>query len=74
MSKEEKLRFIEEIMDVEENSLNYDDELTSIDSWDSMSVLGFMTEMRLRFNEIIEVKQIRELITVSDLCALIPDC
>ena len=73
MTKDEKLRFVEGIMDIDEGSLEGDEELSGIGSWDSMSVLGFMTEMSIRFDQIIEIKRIKELATINDLCDLIPD-
>ena len=73
MDKEEKLMLLEEIMDLESNSLTGDELLSDLDSWDSMSVLGFMTEMRMRYDITITLSQIRELKDVNDILKLIPD-
>lgn len=73
MNKDEKLRFIEEIMEVENGSLDGTELLSDIDEWDSMSVIGFTTEIRLKYDLIVNINQIREMKTVNDLCKLIPE-
>ena len=72
MNKEEKLKLLEEIMDTDSGFLTGEELLSDLDSWDSMSVLGFMTEMRLRFDLIIQIDQIRAAETIDDVINLIP--
>ena len=72
MSKEEKLAFLEEIMDLDEGDLNEESVLANIEEWDSLSVLTFISEMKKKFDIAVSPQQIKEFVTVSDICRLIP--
>ncbi len=73
MILEEKLALIEEVMDLDESTLSEDAVLEDIEEWDSLSILTLIAEMKKRFDISLTTQQIRELKTVSDICAVIPD-
>ncbi len=72
MSKEEKLAFLEEIMDLDEGDLNEESVLEDIEEWDSLSVLTLISEMKKKFDIALSPQQIKEFKTVADVCAMIP--
>lgn len=73
MPKEEKLKMLEEVMDLEEGELTEETLLEDIAEWDSLSVLTLISEMKKKFDISLSTKQIREFKTVADICAVIPD-
>ena len=46
MTLQEKIEFLEEIMDVEEETLTAETILDEIDEWDSLSTLSLTVEMK----------------------------
>ena len=73
MTKEEKITMLEDVMDLDEGELTEDAVLADIEAWDSLSVLALISEMKKRFDYNLSTQQIMEFITVSDICAIIPD-
>lgn len=73
MSKEEKLAMLEEVMDLDEGELTEELILENIEEWDSLSVLTLISEMKKRFNITLSNQQIRDFVTVADICEIIPD-
>ena len=73
MSEEEKKIFLADIMDIEEDKIFGSVLLNDLESWDSMSVLSFITEMRVRFGIVVTTEQIRGALTIEDLFAMIPN-
>ena len=73
MSKEEKLAMLEEVMDLDEGELTEELILENIEEWDSLSVLTIISEMKKRFNITLSNQQIRDFVTVADICEIIPD-
>lgn len=66
MGKEEKIRLLEEIMELEEGELREDDVLSEYEEWDSLTVISYMALLDLRFHKHIPIEQIRGFVTVSD--------
>lgn len=63
---QEKIRLMEEIMDLEEGTLSESDELSSYDEWDSLSILAFMSTIFSKFHKNVSPKEIKNFVTVSD--------
>ena len=70
MSEKERIELLEEIMDLEEGTLNLDDELKNYDEWDSLTALTFISEMDSRFGKKIPGEQIKAFVTVKDAIAV----
>ncbi|MCI8791849.1 MAG: acyl carrier protein [Eubacterium sp.] len=73
MTLQEKIEFLEEIMDVEEETLTAETILDEIDEWDSLSTLSLTVEMKKRYNKILTTEIIKNFKTVDDVCQFIPD-
>ena len=73
MTLEEKIRFIEEVMDVDEGELSENSALEDIEEWDSLSVLTLITELKKKYNINLDTQQIRDFKIVRDICNVIPD-
>lgn len=67
MTKQEKLKNLEEIMDLEEGVLKEDDVLAEYEEWDSVSILSFIALMDEMFEKEITGADIKEFIRVKDV-------
>ncbi len=70
MSENEKIALLEEIMDFDEGTLNWNDELANFEEWDSLTALAFISEMDERFGKKITGKEIKAFKTVKDAIAV----
>ena len=68
MTLQEKIQFIEDVMEVDEGTLTTDTILEDVEEWDSLTM-----EMKKRYNIIITTDMIKALKTVDDICQYIPD-
>lgn len=66
MDKKEKIKLLEEIMELEEGTLNEDSVLAEYDEWDSLTVISYMSLMDSKFHKNVSIEQIRKFETVSD--------
>lgn len=73
MTIQEKIQFIEDVMEVDEGTLTTDTILEDVEEWDSLSILVLTMEMKKRYNIIITTDMIKALKTVDDICQYIPD-
>ena len=73
MTVQEKIQFIEDVMEVDEGTLTTDTILEDVEEWDSLSILVLTMEMKKRYNIIITTDMIKALKTVDDICQYIPD-
>ncbi|MBS6821057.1 MAG: acyl carrier protein [Roseburia sp.] len=73
MTLQEKIQFIEDVMEVDEGTLTTDTILEDVEEWDSLSILVLTMEMKKRYNIIITTDMIKALKTVDDICQYIPD-
>lgn len=73
MNLQEKIAFLEEIMDVEEGTLAEDTVLDEIEEWDSLSTLSLTVEMRKNYSKDLTTDMIKSFVTVGDICRYIPD-
>lgn len=70
MINAEKIKIIEEIMDLNEGALTPETTLKDIEEWDSVAFLSFIAMMDDEFGKTIKGSVIREQKTVADLMAL----
>ncbi len=73
MTLEEKIGFLEEVMDAEEGSLSESTELGEVEEWDSLSTLTLTVEMKQRYGMNLTTETIKGFRTVGDICNFIPD-
>lgn len=67
MSTKEKLNQLEELLDLEEGTLNENDALDSIPEYDSMAKLSLIVLMDEEFNKKLTGEQILSFKTVKDI-------
>lgn len=67
MDLQEKMTALEEIMDVEEGSLNPEMHLGDIEEWDSLAALSYVVFMGDEFGKKMTGAQIRAFKTVQDM-------
>ena len=73
MKLEEKIAFLQDIMDVEEGVLTEDTILADVEEWDSLATLSLLAEMRKRFGIQLTTAEIKKFENVSDILQIIPD-
>ena len=73
MTLNEKIEFLEEIMDLDEETLTQDMDLDDLDEWDSLSVLSLIVEMKKRYGMDLTTEIVKQFKTVADICNYIPD-
>ena len=66
MNRQEKLKLMEEVMDLEEGTLSEDHKLASYEEWDSLSVLAFMAAVTSKFHKNVKPNEVTKLVTVAD--------
>ena len=70
MNEKEKIELLEEIMDLEAETLKIDDTLADYEEWDSLTALTFISEMDSRFSKKVTGDQIKSFVTVADAIAI----
>lgn len=70
MTNEQKIKTIEEILDLDEGTLKEDTVLKDLEEWDSVAFLSFIAMMDDEFGKTIKGSVVREQKTVADLMAL----
>lgn len=73
MTLQEKIEFLEEIMDVDAGSLTEDTILEEVEEWDSLSTLTLTVKMKQDYDMNLTTDMIKEFVTVGDICNYIPD-
>lgn len=73
MSLEEKIEYLEEILDVDEGTLTPDTILDDVEEWDSLSTLYLTVEMKKRYALKLTTETIKNFKTIGDICRYIPD-
>lgn len=66
MDKTEKIKLMEEIMELEEGTLNESSVLSEYDEWDSLSIISYIALMDTRFNKSVSMEEIKRFATVKD--------
>lgn len=68
MTLEEKLNLLEEMMELEENTLSGKENLEDIDEWDSMSKLYLVSWVKKNMKKTLSIEEIKQFSTVNDIC------
>lgn len=63
----ELLEMLEEIMDLDEGTLETTSVLEDIDEWDSLSALSLMAEAKKNFGKKLSADEINSFVTVQDI-------
>ena len=67
MTNAEKIALLEEVMELEEGTLQQDDVLEEYDEWDSVTILGIISLIDEEFGKTVIGKEVRDIKTVSGL-------
>lgn len=68
MTVEEKIAMLEEIMDLDEGTLEVDSVLADFEEWDSLSKLALMAAAKKEFGKKLTVNDIKGFEIVKDIC------
>lgn len=64
--KNQKIRDLEEIMELEEGTLKEDTILSDYEEWDSLSIISYIAFMDSRFHKTVSIDEIKKFVTVED--------
>lgn len=67
---QEKIKMIEEMLEVDENSLTLETELNSLDEWDSVAILSSIVMLDDEFGKTVKGDELKACKTVQDLVNL----
>ena len=67
MTDKEKIVLLEEMLELDENSIDEQTALSSLEEWDSMAVLMLINLADMKFGKKLGPAQIREFITIGDI-------
>ena len=67
MTNVEKLHMLEDMLELDEGTLNEDLELSDLDEWNSMARLSLIVLMDDEFNKKLSASKIKEFKTVGDI-------
>ncbi len=67
MDNKNKLVMLENILDIEEGTLNEDMELSDIDNWDSLAIMSLIALIDSKFNKTISAIEIKKFKYVRDI-------
>jgi acyl carrier protein len=67
----EKLRCIDEVLELPLGSVSGDEHLSELEAWDSVAVIRYLAMADERFHVFIEAHKVAECKTVVDLIALL---
>lgn len=71
MNKQEFLNALEEILELDENTLKGDEVLMDIEQWDSLAFLSVIAMADEHFDIVIQGDKLEEINTVGDLISLV---
>ena len=67
MTDKEKLAALEDMMELDENTLTPETRLDDIEEWDSLSALSFVVLLGDEFDRQISGQEIRQFETIADM-------
>lgn len=67
MELREKLEMLEDLLELDEGTLNENTELNSLEEWDSVAALSLIVLLDEEFNKTITGKQVKEYKTIKDI-------
>ncbi|ABE56388.1 conserved hypothetical protein [Shewanella denitrificans OS217] len=73
MNKKEFLNNLEEILELDANTLSGDEVLMDLEQWDSLAFLSVIAMADENFNIIIQGDKLEKIKTIADLSALVEE-
>ncbi|UCX05360.1 acyl carrier protein [Shewanella sp. HL-SH8] len=73
MNRQEFLNNLEEILELDDNTLKGDEVLMELEQWDSLAFLSVIAMADENFDIIIQGDKLEEINTVADLIALVEE-
>ncbi len=73
MTKQEFLRELEEVLEADASSINGDETLAELGSWDSLAVMTFIAMVDEKFGVTLAASKLADAKSVGDLIALLED-
>ena len=73
MKKKDFLNLLEEILEVDENTLTGEEELESLDNWNSLSMISLIAMVDENFDVTLEPTKIAESTTIQDIVDMVGD-
>lgn len=73
MNRQEFLNNLEEILELDDNTLKGDEVLMELEQWDSLAFLSVIAMADENFDIIIQGNKLEEINTVADLIALVEE-
>lgn len=69
----EKLKLLEELLELDDNTLEISMNLDAVENWDSLNVLAFIAMADEKYNLLLSAESINNAKTVKDLLDLLDD-
>ncbi len=70
MTIKEKLEQLEDLLDMEKDTLRAEDELEQLDEWDSMAIIALIAMFDDSYGKILKPKEVRSFKTIKDILDL----
>lgn len=70
MTEKEKINMIEEILELENGTLNESSILTELEEWDSVAALSFIALMDEKFKKEVTGSEVNKIVTVKDALSI----
>jgi acyl carrier protein len=67
MSNKEKLNYLEELLDIEKDTLCEDTELSGLSQWDSIAVIAIIAMFDSEYSRTYASKEVKGFVTVKDI-------
>jgi len=67
MTNQEKLNHLEELLDIEKNTLTEDTELGALAQWDSIAVIAAIAMFDSDFGKVVTAQEVKKFVTVKDI-------
>jgi len=71
VNKKEFLAELEDILEVDEGTLSFDQQVSELEDWDSLAVISFIAMADENFDVILDGEQLLGVRTIDDLYALV---
>ena len=70
MTKEQKIQIIEDMLMVDEGTIEEEMQLSDIEEWDSMAIMSFVAVLDSNFNKTVTASEIKKCSSIKDVLAL----
>jgi acyl carrier protein len=67
MTNQEKLNHLEELLDIDKNTLTEDTVLENLSQWDSMSVIATIAMLDSDFGKVVTSAEVKGFTTIKDI-------